>query len=54
MWIAGFSGGFAAYITSPFVLISIRQILDSQTKMEWRRNYGDLRSTLSTLRSSGK
>lgn len=32
MWIAGFSGGVAAFVTTPFTLVSIRQILDSQTK----------------------
>lgn len=39
MWIAGLSGGVAAYLTTPLTLISIRQVLDSQTKPEWRRNY---------------
>ena len=27
--LAGFSGGFAAYVTSPFSMITIREILDS-------------------------
>ena len=49
MIIAGFSGGVAALITTPFSLISIRQILDSQIKPEWRRNYGKLGSALSAL-----
>ena len=39
MVIAGFSGGFAALVTTPLALINVRQILDSQTKFEWRRNY---------------
>ncbi len=42
MWISGFSGGVAAFVTTPFSLISIRQICDSQTRPEWRRNYGSL------------
>ena len=49
MWIAGFSGGVAAWVTTPFTLISIRQILDSQTRPEWRRNYGALGATLTKL-----
>lgn len=31
MAIAGFSGGVAAFVTTPLTLISIRQILDSHT-----------------------
>lgn len=49
MVIAGFSGGVAAWITTPFTLISIRQILDSQTRPEWRRNYSGISSGLSKL-----
>jgi hypothetical protein len=49
MWIAGFSGGIAAYVTTPFTLISIRQILDSQTRPEWRRNYEGIGSALTKL-----
>ena len=49
MLIAGFSGGLAAFITTPFTLISIRQILDSQIKPEWRRNYGKVGSALTSL-----
>lgn len=37
--LSGAVGGIAAYVTSPLTLISIRQILDTQTKPEWRRNY---------------
>lgn len=40
--IGGIAGGIAAYITTPFALISIRQILDSQIKSEWRRNYNGI------------
>ena len=39
MVISGISGGLAAFISTPLTLISIRQILDTQTKVEWRRNY---------------
>lgn len=49
MVIAGFSGGLAAFITTPFTLISIRQILDSQIRPEWRRNYGNLSNAISAL-----
>jgi hypothetical protein len=49
MLIAGFSGGVAAYITTPFSLISIRQILDSQIRPEWRRNYDGVGSALTKL-----
>lgn len=49
MWIAGVSGGIAAYVTTPFTLISIRQILDSQTRPEWRRNYEGVGATLTKL-----
>ena len=49
MWIAGFAGGLAAYLTTPFTLISIRQILDPQIKPEWRRNYGGVGSAFNNL-----
>ena len=49
MLIAGFSGGLAAFITTPFTLISIRQILDSQIKPEWRRNYSKIGNALNSL-----
>lgn len=49
MVIAGFSGGVAAWITTPFALISIRQILDSQTRPEWRRNYTGVSDGLAKL-----
>jgi hypothetical protein len=49
MVIAGFAGGIAAWITTPLTLINIRQILDSQTRPEWRRNYTDVSSALSSL-----
>jgi hypothetical protein len=31
--IGGIAGGFAAFVTTPLALISIRQILDSQIKL---------------------
>jgi hypothetical protein len=49
MWVAGMSGGIAAYVTTPFTLISIRQILDSQTRPEWRRNYESVGGALTKL-----
>lgn len=49
MWIAGISGGIAAWVTTPFTLISIRQILDSQTRPEWRRNYGGVGAAITKL-----
>jgi len=49
MWIAGFSGGVAAFVSTPFSLISIRQILDSQTRSEWRRNYSSIGKGLSAV-----
>ena len=50
--IGAFSGGFAAYITTPLTLISIRQILDSQIKPEWRRGYKKVGTALNTLGSA--
>lgn len=49
--IGGIAGGVAAFMTTPFTLISIRQILDSQIKQEWRRNYSGLSQGLSALKS---
>lgn len=49
MWIAGLSGGVAAFVTTPFTLVSIRQILDSQTKPEWRRNYQGVGAAITKL-----
>ncbi len=54
MILAGFVGGTAAYVTSPLTLVSIRQILDSQTRPEWRRGYKTLQQGLSSVRESGK
>lgn len=49
--IAGIAGGIAAYVTTPFTLVSIRQILDTQIKKEWRRNYSGVSEGLSALKS---
>lgn len=49
MWVAGISGGVAALVTTPFNLISIRTILDSQTRPEWRRNYQGVGDGLAKL-----
>ena len=49
MAIAGFSGGVAAWITTPFALVNIRTILDSQIKPEWRRNYGSVGAGFNAL-----
>lgn len=52
MWISGFAGGVAAYLTTPFTLISIRSILDSQIRPEWRRGYGNV-SLVDAVKSLG-
>ena len=52
MLIAGFSGGLAAFLTNPFTLISIRQMLDPQIKPEWRRNYGRLGNAFSEIKNN--
>lgn len=49
MEIAGLSGGIAAFVTTPFTLISIRSILDSHTRPEWRRNYEGINGALTKL-----
>ena len=53
MALSGFAGGLAAYITAPLTLISIRTILDSQLKQEWRRNYGSPAEAISVLKNEG-
>ena len=49
MVIAGFSGGVASLVTSPLALINIRQILDTQIRPEWRRNYTNISQSLQQL-----
>lgn len=50
MWLAGTVGGIAAFLTSPFELISIRQTLDTQIPKAWRRNYGEPFSAFESLK----
>lgn len=50
--LGGAAGGIAAYLTTPFTLISIRQILDTQIKPEWRRNYSGVSSAMQQLKST--
>lgn len=48
--LAAFSGGIAAWITTPFALINIRQITDNYTRPEWRRNYKSVASAFGNLK----
>ena len=41
-------------MTSPLELIMIRQVLDTQIKPEWRRNYKGLSHGLEQLKASGE
>lgn len=50
--LGAFSGGIAAYLTTPFTLISIRQMLDPQIRPEWRRKYGTIGNALNSLGSA--
>lgn len=47
------AGGVAAFVTAPLDLINIRQILDTQIKPEWRRNYKGFES-VNRLSASGE
>lgn len=49
--IGGISGGVAAYITTPITLVAIRQILDTQVRKDWRRNYSGVSEGLSALKA---
>ena len=49
--IGAIAGGIAAYVTTPFTLISIIQILDTQIQNDWRRNYSSVSNGLSALKS---
>ena len=53
MLLGAIAGGIAGFVTSPLELISVRQILDTQTRPEWRRNYGSIGDTLANLRAGG-
>ena len=48
-YIGAFSGGVAAFLTTPFTLVAIRQILDSQIKPQWRRGYTKVGNAISSL-----
>lgn len=48
--IGGIAGGIAAYLTTPYTVVAIRQILDSQIRQEWRRNYGSVSEGLNALK----
>jgi len=52
--IAGVAGAIGAVVSHPFTVISIRQILDTQIKQEWRRNYSEgMVEAIGQLRESG-
>ena len=53
MILGAIAGGIAGFVTSPLELISVRQILDTQTKQEWRRNYSSIGDSIAALRSNG-
>jgi solute carrier family 25 oxoglutarate transporter 11 len=53
MLLSGFVGGIAGYLSSPFELVSVRQICDTQTQKAWRRNYGEVLDALSTIKRRG-
>lgn len=53
MILGGIAGGIAGFLTSPFELISVRQILDTQIRPEWRRNYYALGDSIAALRADG-
>ena len=53
--IGAFAGAIGAAVSHPFTVISIRQILDTQTKLEWRRNYSEgVFDALNELKASGE
>lgn len=53
MVLSGFVGGLAAFVSSPFELVSIRQICDTQTHKAWRRNYTGVLSALESIKRKG-
>ena len=53
MILGAIAGGIAGFVISPLELISVRQILDTQTKQEWRRNYSSIGDSIAALRSNG-
>ena len=53
MILSGLAGGVAGFLTAPFELVSVRQILDTQIKPEWRRNYASIVEGANRLRAGG-
>ena len=52
--IGAVAGAVGAVVSHPFTVVSIRQILDTQTKLEWRRNYSEgVFEAVSQLKASG-
>lgn len=52
--IGSIAGAVGAVVSHPFSVVSIRQILDTQTKPEWRRNYSEgVFEALNELKASG-
>ena len=52
--IGAIAGAIGAVVSHPFTVLSIRQILDTQTKLEWRRNYSEgVSEAIGQLRAAG-
>lgn len=55
MILSGTVGGIAAFLTSPFELVSVRQSLDTQIPKAWRRNYdASPMKAVQSLKSNGE
>lgn len=53
--IGAVAGAVGAVVSHPFTVVSIRQILDTQIKQDWRRNYSSSPlEAVSQLRASGE
>jgi hypothetical protein len=53
--IGAVAGAVGAAVSHPFTVVSIRQILDTQIKQDWRRNYSSSPlEALSQLRAAGE
>lgn len=53
--IGAIAGAIGAYVSHPFTVLSIRQILDIQIKQEWRRNYSSsVFDALGQVKASGE
>ncbi len=49
------AGAVGAAVSHPFTVLSIRQILDTQIKQEWRRNYSEgVFEAIGQLKASGE